>query len=354
MNQGNGSAIARIKERWPLRAMAQRLGIELPQRDNQKFRHPFRPDRNPSCTVHGEAIHDWSQGDGKPMDAIALFALAKGLENREAIRELMRELEPGREFANESDSMRNRPPGKPAMRSANNPGLLNGRPPAPTTPPGGTQPRKNGPVAPPPYRALEIPTMEEIDRLVALRGFYRETVFQAIAAGHLFCADTREGRAWVVTDATGQLAQSRRLDGRPWEGIRSKAWTTVKEAGLAGWPLGAAEIADRPRVLLCEGGPDWIVAHEAAPEFAVCAMLGAKQVIHPTALRHFGGKAVRILAHGDEAGAAAARRWAVQLAAVQARVTAVKIEFGEARDLNDCARLPVADGLKHQIFTLLC
>lgn len=329
MKNFDGSAIERIKMRWPLRDMAQRLGIELPRRDNQKFRHPFRPDRNPSCTVHGEAIHDWSQGDGKPIDVIALYALAKGMDNKEAIRELLREGAEPRSYARETAFST---PDKKAAK-----------------------PPKDGSQTPkaPPWKKLEEPTPDEIARLVALRGFYRDAVFQAIADRHLFCADTREGRAWIVTDGTGQLSQSRRLDGKPWECIGSKAWTTVKEPGLAGWPLGAADIADRPQVLLCEGGPDWIVAHEALPQFAVCTMLGAKQVIHASALRYFGGKGVRILAHGDDAGREASRRWALQLATVQARVTAVHIRFGQARDLNDCVKLSMAEYLHHRISTLL-
>lgn len=359
-NYENDGAIQRIKERWPLRVMAQRLGIDLPQRDNQKFRHPFRPDRHPSCTVHGEAIHDWSQGDGRPMDAITLYALARGLENRDAIRELLHEMgEPGRGRPDVT-----RPPGAPARAAVYKPGLYDGRPSAPTPPPGGSEARTVRTMPPPtrrtetrpqppPWRKLEIPTLAEVERLIALRSFYRDAVLDAIHSHHVFCAETREGRAWVVTDATGQVSQARRLDGRPWEVIRSKAWTSVREAGLAGWPLGAADIGDRGQVILCEGGPDWIVAHEAQPQFAVCTMLGANQSLHASALKYFAGRQVRILAHGDEAGGKACRRWATQLAEVRARVTAVHLRFGAARDLNDCVKLSHAEYRRHRISTLL-
>lgn len=82
-----------ILQRWPLRAMAARLGLELP-RDGVKFPSPFRPDQHPSCTVRGERFFDWSR-EPRGLDAIGLYALAKGLDPRAAITELAREL-PGR------------------------------------------------------------------------------------------------------------------------------------------------------------------------------------------------------------------------------------------------------------------
>jgi len=313
------TAVDQIRERWPLRAMAARLGLQLPERDGVKFRHPIRPDNTPSCTIKGEYLYDWSQGDGKPLDSIGLFAMAKGFDNRSAIAELAAELSP------DPSTIVDKP--KPQQR--------------PAVP------------AKPPFQKLQTPSTDDLTTLAALRAISPSALDRSAALGHLFFADTREGRAYVVTDSARRACQSRRLDGKAWESINSKAWTSIKAAGDAAWPLGANDIGDRQRVILCEGGPDWLVAHEAEPDMAVCAMLGAKQNIHPEALQHFAGKSVRILAHGDDAGADACRRWAMHLTAAGATVTAVRLIYDDARDLNDCTRLPLARWKHFQLSNLL-
>jgi hypothetical protein len=309
--------VERILKRFPdARHMFAHLGIAVPERDGQKFPSPGRPDHHPSCTIKGGRFYDWSQGDGKGLDAIGVYALVKGLSNAEAIRALA-----------ETDA-----PISPLPR----PQTLQA-----------TKPAK------PPFTKLEEPTPDDLAALGKLRGIFDTALKIAARAGHLFFADTKEGRAYVVTDGARRVCQSRRLDGQPWHFIASKAWTSIKENGSAGWPLGAADIGDRQRVLLTEGGPDWLVAHEAEPEIAVCTMLGAKQTIHADALPHFAGKTVRILAHGDEAGHEACLRWALQLTEAGARVTAVCLNFDGATDLNDCAKLPLASLERHKIPLLL-
>lgn len=313
------TTVENIHQRYPdVRAMFTRLGIALPERDGQKFAHPFRPDNKPSCTIKADRFYDWSQGDGKGIDAIGVYALAKGVTNTEAIKMLAEELPRDTPL----------PPSRPKALHVAKP-------------------------AKPPFTKLEEPTPDDLAALQKLRGIFDSSLKIAARTGHLLFANSKEGRCFVVTDSARKVCQSRRLDGQPWQFIAAKAWTSIKESGCAGWPLGAADIGDRQRVILTEGGPDWLVAHEAEPEIAVCTMLGAKQTIHPDALPLFGGKAVRILAHGDDAGREACRRWAAQLTAAGATLTAIKINFGKAKDLNDCTQLPFEQWEHFKISSLL-
>ena len=89
----------------------------------------------------------------------------------------------------------------------------------------------------PPFRQLETPTRANMELLAGNRRIFINAIERAAAQGHLFFADTEEGRAWVITDARRLVFQSRRLDGKPWERKDVKAWTSVKEHGAAGWPV---------------------------------------------------------------------------------------------------------------------
>lgn len=60
-----------------------------------------------------------------------------------------------------------------------------------------------------------------------------------------------------------------------------------------------------------------------------------------------------MLAHGDEAGTEACRNWATQLTKAGATVTAIRIDFGKAKDLNDCVHLSAEEWRKFNIANLL-
>jgi hypothetical protein len=131
--------------------------------------------------------------------------------------------------------------------------------------------------------------------------------------------DGHEWPAWIVTDATRRNAQGRRLDGEPWQGIGSKKAKTLPGCDPS-WPIGAADIGERPLVLLCEGQPDFCAAllvawFEGLPvdRVAPVCMTGAGNTIHADALPLFAGKRVRIAVHADDQGREAGERWATQL-----------------------------------------
>ena len=173
----------------------------------------------------------------------------------------------------------------------------------------------------PPLRPLEVTEMAQIARL---RGWTYFAGLQLLAnRGLLWSGDVFDGDkywpAWIITDRARRNAQARRLDGQRWEWIEAKA-KTLKGCDPS-WPIGASEIGDRPYVILCEGGPDFLAAlfvtwfegidHRlVAP---VC-MTGAGNSIHLDALPYFAGKHVRIATHDDDAGLVAGERWWKQLA----------------------------------------
>ncbi len=207
----------------------------------------------------------------------------------------------------------------------------------------------------PPFRQLETPTRAEMELLAGNRKIFINAIEWAAELGHLWFADTPEGRAWVITDSRRIVAQSRRLDGKPWEGKSVKAWTSVKELGGAGWPVGAASIGECPNVILCEGGPDFLCAHESDDARPV-AMLGAGMTIHPEALPLFKGRRVRILAHGDADGQGekACMTWARQLRDAGAdEVRAVVLRGDGFKDLNELASVPFQQGKELNPATLI-
>jgi hypothetical protein len=88
------SVVESIKLRATLHDVAGLLGIQLPSRVGRKFSSPFRPDKNPSCSIYERdgalRFRDWT--NDIDVDLIGFFALARGLSNAEAIRELAKEL----------------------------------------------------------------------------------------------------------------------------------------------------------------------------------------------------------------------------------------------------------------------
>ncbi len=124
-----------------------------------------------------------------------------------------------------------------------------------------------------------------------LRGLSLEGVSLAAERGLLWCADSQEGRAWVVSDSRRRNAQARRLDGQPWARIGGKkAWTLP--GSEAAWPIGLREASSFPAIALVEGGPDLLAAFHLAwcdgveERIAAVAMMGASNRIPEDALRY--------------------------------------------------------------------
>lgn len=187
-----------------------------------------------------------------------------------------------------------------------------------------SQPLPPAPKPPPRIPALRPLSVAEMARIAELRGWHHFAGLQLLSnRGLLFFGEVWDAGqtwpAWVITDSSRRNAQARRMDGCTWEGIGE-----AKAKSLPGtdpsWPIGTAEIGDRPVVVLTEGQPDfcaallvaWAEEIDAGKLAPVC-MTGAGNRIHPDALPRFHGRHVRIAMQNDAAGQEAAHRWASQL-----------------------------------------
>jgi predicted nuclease with TOPRIM domain len=119
---------------------------------------------------------------------------------------------------------------------------------------------------------------------------------------------------------------------------------TVK-GSVKSWPVGLRLriVPERLRefaVVLVEGGPDLMAAYAVlarlpmgARDVHPVALLGTSATIAPDALGAMSGRVVVILAHGDDPGREAGRRWGKQLSGAGCRVTVRKLP--EGKDLSD-------------------
>ena len=292
-----------IKARLTLRGLAAELGIELPP-DGKKFKHPFRPDNNPSCSIRGDILTDWSSGEH--LDLIAFYGQAKNLSNADAIREL-----------------HGRTPGARCKTFT------------PVT-------KLHLPAEP-----LKVPPLTRTLALCKILAELRNLPEQAIQAaalslGHVGFAKVCGHHCWLITDREGHIAEARRMDGQKFEGFgelgerKSHAIKGSKKS----WPIGLTPKYEPPadmQVVAGEGGPDYLalcaVALETKPEFLPVVMLGSSAAIDPQALPGFAGRAVTILAHPDPAGQKAAVRWARQLEPIAATLRVLQLDGGDVNDL---------------------
>jgi hypothetical protein len=181
-----------------------------------------------------------------------------------------------------------------------------------------TQPRPM-----PALPALRPLTVTEMASLAAVRGWSLFAGLQLLAnRGLLWYGDVWDAGqvwpAWIITDSSRRQAQARRLDGGQWSTGKVKGFKNNR----ASWPIGAADIGERPIVVLCEGQPDFCASlfvawWEGQPieQIAPVGITGAGNSITDDALGLFTGKRVRIAVHADASGKGqeAAFRWSQQL-----------------------------------------
>lgn len=303
-----------IPDLWQLRNWRGKPG--------RSCRAPYREDRAPSGSVlaDGRLFHDF--GSGETFDAPGLLARVEELTAPDACR-LFIQLAGGATAAATAGRMPER-----------------------------IQKTQSEMELPP----IDSPTHEELRQLAALRAVSTEACAAAASRKQLFCATWSGGRCWVVTDCARRNAQLRRLDGEKFrrrDGEAVKALTV--RGACASWPVGASDAGEAARVILCEGGGDFLAAyHFAAIEGTLgavqpVAMLGAAQRLALDALPHFEGKRVRIFPHLDDAGGGAALRWESQLRAAGIDAHCYDLagltrdDGATVKDLNDLTRISADD-----------
>ena len=290
--------IAEICARLTVPQAAAMAGISI-EADGKRFRSPFRVDRTPSCTATETLFSDWSRD--QHLDAVGVFAAARGISTGDAVRELKQRLRLGPPAAVP------RPPARP--------------------------------------HGLEIPTLtrerEKSRQLAELRRVSVTAV--EVAAANLRTVGFFTWHSldcWLLTDGAGKIAEARRMDGKlfPAVGKLVERKPHTLRGSVKSHPVGIASAlkfpADFP-VLLVEGGGDYLAACDVAlnsrQERVPVAMLGSSASIAAESLPWFAGRNVVVLAHPDEAGRNAGQRWRDQLKAVAA-VRLLQLEDG---DLND-------------------
>jgi hypothetical protein len=206
-------------------------------------------------------------------------------------------------------------------------------------------------------------TAQEIVALAKLRGLCRAGLSLATERGLLRFGRYNGAPAWVCLDASHRNGCARRMDGAPWPSTGAKA--LLFRGVHAQWPVGLAESQPFPNVLLCEGAPDllaafhFMAAQGRAADCAPVAMLSASYRLPEAALDHFTGKRVRIFAHDDAAGYAAAARWLDALAPHARAVDAFAFagvrtrDGGTANDLNSFAHAEQTDDNERLLANLL-
>lgn len=322
-------SLAEAFSRLPLNELARRLGMvgEIPDRDGKTVscwfpeNHPSG-DRNPSFNLHSglSRFKCFSCGiEGRGPD---LIAHALHLPQDEAFKRFL------------------------AMASGVSPDAVAYR----------LKETKSKPLALP--ADLHKGTEAEIMTLAALRGFSPHAVALAGGMGVLGFGTVHGFPCWIVSDTARRNAEARRLDGQlfpPIGDLKARKCHTIAGSSK-GWPVGIRPKHSQPElfstIALVEGSADLLAAFHFLIELdesrtLPVAMLGSKCRIDPEALWLFRGRAVKIIAHTDNAGQEAVKVWDDQLR--DERVTLFNLagllmkDGSLVKDLTDCVHLRAED-----------
>ena len=307
----------------PLQAAKELLSIHqlwgrlnLPGKPARSCRSPFREDRNPSFSIYdgGRKWKDHATGEGG--DAADFVAVAFGISNEEACRKL---IELAGVIPQVPHFTRRESESDDAKRS---------------------------------FR-LELPALipysEELAQRVAKSRCLDTTAVEF--AYHwlktLVFAAVCETPSWILTDASRRSAEARRIDRKPYPATAtlSQRKSHSLHGSSKSWPVGLLPPGFEEdwlrrhchKILLVEGGPDYLAAcqliAESAENVLPVAMLGASATICQDALSYFAGKHVTVVGHPDEAGRAAVMRWAQQIKAAGGVVRSIQLKKGDLCDI---------------------
>lgn len=198
---------------------------------------------------------------------------------------------------------------------------------------------------------------DDVLALARLRGIDADAVRLAALDGHLWIAERNGHKCWVWTDCHRWVATYRRMDGGL---LITKDGDPIKAqfpAGRrrSGWPIGFSKVQhvafckkEFRRVVLVEGGPDFLAAYQAIKEAGAvkdCGVLGMTSSldIEEGLLYAFNGVRVRLFPHLDSSrtGERVAAKWQRQLESHGAIVDGfdfrglLRADGKSVEDLND-------------------
>lgn len=283
------------KERLLIPQLWLRLG--LPGQPSPSCRSPFRADRNPSFSIYDGGRRWMDHATGEKGDVIDFLAHACHVEKAEAVLRF-------RTLA-----------GVPLPMGVSRP-----RRGCPERTQAGPSGRLMWPV-------LHAGTTEELQAVARSRHLSLAAVSLAQRLRTLAFGTVCGHACWVLGDDSGLVAEARRLDGLPFpaQGNLGERKAHTLRGSVKSWPCGTAVLRHHThfrRVLLVEGGPDYLAALHFTLEQQVwdalpVAMLGRSTGGHisAAALALLAGRHVRLYPHADADGGGmrAARRWAAQL-----------------------------------------
>ena len=300
------SQISRVRAELSLPRAWKILGLPGEPKVNCDLKSPFRQDKKPSFRIYEGKDHlrFFDHGDASGGDVIDLWAIAKGIDVRDALHQILDYLG-GKELPGD----RLKAPQRPAERVL--------APREVETAGDAIQWPEN----------LKPPTEDECRQLGVLRSLSPEAFFLAGRLGTLLMGDQRGQRLWITADQRMRSAARRRLDGQPLEGIGKKS--ASPKGAPRDWIIGTqtanSALDALKTILVVEGEGDYYaglqIAIESEINFKVLAILGAAtKTFHAEALEQFRGATVSIIPHNDRSGIGekAAIKWANQIQALGA------------------------------------
>lgn len=160
-------------------------------------------------------------------------------------------------------------------------------------------------------------TDQELVVLCASRHFSFEALKQQLCPLVLkYVPRYSRNSAYALCDPLRRVAVLQRMDWQPWTGGEKAKYAPGSKSGV---PLGIHAIAGFRKVMLNEGGPDFLRLVSLLYECNLSAdilplmMSSATSRIELSLLNCSADRRVRICAHNDQEGIAAARKWQYQL-----------------------------------------
>ena len=233
--------LIQLKQQCPLPVLMKHLGLEQYARPSSKS--PFRNDDHASWgifqTAQGWRFKDHGTGEGG--DEITFLANHLNLDQRASFPSLLAIYQAVAHKVTATNPQTNPPAAShPAETTA-----------LPTT----TLPDRTG---------FGSGTDEQRRQLAELRGFTGEAIAWAVERGVLVFGGWHGNECYGICDQSGRIVELRCLDGSNFPavgGLQERKSHALRHS-QKNWPVGLLEAQPVPNILLVEGVPDFIAAHE--------------------------------------------------------------------------------------------